>query len=118
MLTIKPHDQKNILHLVAEGKFNADDFQKITPEVDHFIKQHEKTFILMDASAMIGWENFKAVQAHLSFVKKHHKSVAKVALVAGKFWQHWLAKVGSLLLSPDVKVFDDYVDAVAWLLKD
>ena len=44
-----------------------------------------------------------------------HREFEKIAIYGNKGWQEMSAKIGSWFISGEVKYFDDYDEALAWL---
>jgi hypothetical protein len=75
----------------------ADDFAGIAPQIDELIRQQGQIRLLIDATAMQGWEDVEALKKHILFVKDHQSKIRRIALLAGHDWQHWIAVVVSIV---------------------
>ena len=83
MLNYELRPKDGILMLNPEGPLKAEDFTKLAGVVDaHLEKQGTLHGVLIHAKSFPGWEDFGALLAHLKFVKEHHRSIEKVAVVA------------------------------------
>lgn len=105
MITIE-NINGNIVKVTPSETLKADDFAQLAPKADALIRQHGKIRLLVDATKFNGWENMAAFEKHMGFVKSHHKSVERIALIAGHAWQHWLAGALRMFVHPEVQVFD------------
>ena len=105
------------LRIIAPKKLKADDFDRIAPQFDAVARQHGQVKLLIDASACDGWDNLKAFEYHMGFVRIHQAKAARIALIAGHHWQHWLASTIGTFLHPNIKVFDkgEEAKALRWL---
>jgi hypothetical protein len=73
--------------------------------------------LIIDASALEGWENIAALERHASFVKSHHHKVERIAVIVQHEWQRWLIGALRVFLHPEVRAFDksDETAALAWM---
>ena len=106
-----------VLKIIAPEKLNADDFLKLAPQVEAIMKQSGQIRLLIDASRLDGWENIKALEKHVTFVKAHQQKVERIAIIVRYDWQRWLVGAVKVLLHPEVRVFDkgDESEASRWL---
>ena len=66
------------MHGVSEA-----DFKQLTDLVDHYLKDHDSLCGLIIASQEFpGWEDLMAFISHIRFIRNHHRSIQKVALVS------------------------------------
>lgn len=107
----------NLLKITAPEKLKADDFREITPQVDALISEHGKIRLLIDASALNGWENIEAFETHIGFIKDHQAKVERIAVIVGHNWQHWLTGVVKMFVHPEIRAYEmhDESDALAWI---
>jgi hypothetical protein len=82
-----------ILHLRPRGRLIATDFEQLAALVDPYIgEQGGLRGLIIEASAFPGWQDLRAMTAHLRFVREHHRSIRRVALVTdsviGDLTQH------------------------------
>ena len=83
MLNYEIRHTEGILMLNPEGRLKAEDFTKLAGIVDAHLEKHGPLHgVLIHAKSFPGWEDFGALLAHLKFVKEHHRSIEKVAVVA------------------------------------
>ena len=99
--------ESNIVSAKISGELHATDWTNVTPIIDKQIAEHGKINLLLDATDFDGWEDLKAAKTHLNFVKYHHNKIQRVALIAGKRWQHWVAAAASVFVDADLKIFDE-----------
>lgn len=109
--------ENNLLKIEIKSKLTKDDFIKIGDEADKLIKMYGKIHLLLNAHDFHGWENFSALKTHLNFVKNHHEKVEKIAFIPGYMWQRCLIYFVSILVEPEIKVFDKnrLSEALDWL---
>ncbi len=107
----------NALKIVAPEKLQADDFQKIAPQIEDIIKQYGKIRLLIDGSGFNGWESMAAFEKHAGFVKNHQAKVERIAMIVGHEWQDWLIGAVRVFVHPEVRTFDKSheSDALKWI---
>jgi len=117
MIEITTNDSSALIEARISGHLQADDFGEVAPQVDEFISSHEKVSVLLDLIDFHGWENVTAARTHFKFIKDHHKRIERIAVVANKTWQHWIAAVVGTFISSKEKCFDEHQkeEARNWL---
>ncbi|WP_405224336.1 SpoIIAA family protein [Lentisalinibacter sediminis] len=74
--------RRRLLFVEPEAELSEDDFRKLAKAVDGFIRMHgDLNGVVIHAEDFPGWEDFGALVEHLTFIRQHHRQVAKVALV-------------------------------------
>ncbi len=107
MIEIQTNDASSLIEATVTDQLKADDFSSVAPKVDAFIEKHDKVSVLLDLSGFHGWENVAAARTHFTFIKDHHKRIERIAVVANKTWQHWIAAVIGTFISAEEKCFDE-----------
>ena len=117
MITIEPIAGR-ALKVTAVGKINADDFQRLLPQIDALIQKEGKIRLLIDASNCSGWENMAAFERHIGFVKNHHQKVDRISVITGHDWQHWVIGTVRLFVHPEVRAYDksEENNALEWIV--
>ncbi len=107
------------LKITPPAKLKVDDFAGIAPQIDELIQQQGQIRLLIDASALHGWENSEALEKHILFVKNHQSKVKRIAVLAGHDWQRWIAAVVNIFVHPEIKAFGNDQEATArrWLMQ-
>ena len=106
MIEIQTNASNGLIEATVTGQLRADDFGSVAPQVDKFIEQHDKVSVLLDLTGFHGWEDVAAARTHFRFIKDHHKRIERIAVVANKTWQHWIAAVIGTFISAKEKCFD------------
>jgi len=108
--------QEFFVTLKAVGKLTHEDYQEMTPMLDAALQRVEEPRIrlLFDGTEMEGWE-LRAAWDDFKMGLKHGSKFEKIAIYGNRNWQEIAAKVGSWFMSGEVKYFESYNDAVAWL---
>src|SRR5664279_4326049 len=107
------------LKITPPTKLKADDFVAIAPQIDELIRKQGQIRLLIDATALQGWENSEALEKHILFVKDHQSKVKRIAVIAGRDWQRWLAAAVNIFVHPEIKAFgiDQEAAARQWLVE-
>ncbi len=104
------------LSLKAQGTLTHEDYETITPMIDSALKEvkEPKVKVLIDGTELNGWEP-RAAWDDFKLGLKHGNEFEKIAIYGNKDWQKMAAKIGGWFISGEVKYFDNYDDAIAWL---
>ncbi len=107
-----------ILQVRPEGPLETVDFENLAAEVDPYIEQAGGlNGLLIEAPTFPGWENLGALLRHLTFVREHHREIARVALVTDSKLGDLAERVAGHFVSAEIKHFqgDQMEAARAWL---
>ena len=106
------------LSLKAVGKLTHEDYETITPMIDAALGEvkEPKVKVLVDGTEMEGWE-LRAAWDDFKLGLKYGSEFDKIAIYGNKNWQEIAAKIGAWFTSGEVKYFEIYDDALAWLNK-
>ena len=105
-----------LLVMKAVGKLTHEDYETITPMINSALEGVKKPKIkaLIDGTEMEGWE-LRAAWDDFKLGLQHGSDFEKIAIYGNKNWQEIASKIGAWFISGDVKYFETYNDAVAWL---
>jgi hypothetical protein len=109
---------QGILIVMPQGPLEKADFETLTPIVDAFIADRGKlNGLMIYVETFPGWSDFAALVTHLTFVKDHHRHIAKVAAVTDSGFLSILPRIADHFVHAEVRHFDygDKQDAQAWL---
>jgi hypothetical protein len=75
--------------------------------------------IYIDASQFNGWENIKAFENHIQFIKTHQPKAERIAVIVGHEWQHWLIGVIRIFVHPAVRDYEkgQEIEALQWIVE-
>ena len=109
-------DDEFFLTLKAVGKLTHEDYEVISPMIDSALEgvTEPKVKVLFDGTELEGWE-LRAAWDDFKLGLKHGSEFDRIAIYGNKNWQEIAAKIGTWFISGEVKYFDHYDDAVAWL---
>jgi hypothetical protein len=106
MLNIDIDTEKSLVTLKPTTALSEDDFARLTTQVDDYIEQsHKSPNIMIVADSFPYWDSFKAMGAHVKFVREHHKQVKKVAIVGDSLVLSVMPSMGNLFVAAEVKHF-------------
>ena len=104
----------NLVTMTAENDLTAEDYEKITPELEKLIGKYGKLNLLFDMS---GVKNIEPAAAwrDLKFDTQHLNDFERVAIVGDSSWQEAFTKLGNPFTSAEVKYFSSTAEATDWL---
>lgn len=111
----------NLITLKPSGRLSASDFVRLTELVDGYIGQSNTSpNILIIADNFPYWDSFKALSAHVKFVRDHHRLVKKIAIVGDGPVESVLPSIGDHIVKATVKHFagDQLDEARSWFTAD
>ena len=101
---------EGILVLEPRTPLTHDDFNGPATAADNYLSVHDKRRgVLTHAKTFPGWADFDGFKAHMRFVRKHRKKVARVAVVTDSHLAGVLEALGRHFVAAEVKHFP-YVD--------
>ena len=104
----------HLVTMTAVDDLTAEDYQKITPELEKFINEYGKLNLLFDMSGVKHIEPAAAWQ-DLKFDAQHLSDFKHVAIVGDASWQAALTRLGNPFTSAEVKYFSSVAEATDWL---
>jgi hypothetical protein len=116
-LSFELREDDAILILEPKGTLEARDFERLSAEVDPYIeKAGSLAGVMVVAEHFPGWDDFAALTSHVAFVREHHKSIQRVALVTADRLVSALPRFASRFVSAEIRVFPMTTrdDALAW----
>ena len=119
MLTTTLDEQNKIATLEPDGPLSAADFEAASAVIDPYIEAGgELNGLVIYTESFPGWDSFKALHSHLTFVKEHHKKVPRIAFVTDSRIGDIAESVASHFVSAEIKNFDygDMDKAEQWIL--
>ena len=119
MLRIHLDEIDAIAILEPDGELSESDFKSAATIIDPYIeKSGNLSGIIIHVKSFPGWDSLSALMTHLTFVKDHHKKVARIAFATdspiGAFAEH----VASHFVSAQIKgfSFDEMDAAKKWII--
>lgn len=108
-----------VLMIRPEGAVNEEDFAQVASVVDPVIEKRGRLEgLLIDARGFGGWDDTRALLAHLRFIHEHQPKVARIAVVGDQWWLR-AAPLAEPFYGTPIRVFTSSEEdaARAWLLE-
>lgn len=106
--------RNNRVSVNVYGEFTLADFKEFEEMVNYKAKFEGPVDLLMDLREMadftldVAWED-------IVFARAHPNDFNRIAVVTQSQWVAWSAWLSQIFVSADMKVFEDDVEASAWL---
>ena len=118
MLTLDLNKETGVAIVEPNGKLSEQDFKSVASIIDPYIEEASGLRgLIISTENFPGWESFAAFLSHLSFVKEHHKKIARIAIVTDSPIGSLAQSVGDHFVSATVKtfVYKDKNEAKEWI---
>ena len=112
MITIQQN--ANLLNVAVLGEFTLADFKQFEELALHQLQSPGEINLLFDLRDMIGYTLDVAWEEIKFFRHEHNHDFTKIAVVTDNQWQTWQAWLSRLFVDADIRVFEDYEQALAW----
>ena len=119
MLHYRYDKDHSIISLIPDGPLTQEDFERIAEKVDPIIEeQGGLNGVLIEAEKAPGWADFQSMVSHLTFLKDHHKTIRKVAVVTDSQLMSQAPSIAKHFVEAEVKSFDlgSKKEAKSWIL--
>jgi len=96
------------------GEFTLADYKEFEDMVNYKVKFEGAVDLLFDLREMadftldVAWED-------IAFARAHANDFNRIAVVTKSQWVAWSAWLSQMFVSAEMRVFDEAVDAEAWL---
>ena len=116
MITALDRTKGSVLGFTLSGKLHDEDYRHFVPTVDAAIAAHGKIRLLAHFVDFHGWD-MHALWDDIKFATVHCTKVERIALVGGRLWEEWMAKVCKPFTMAKIQYFDaaQIDEAWAWL---
>lgn len=112
MIAIKVKD--NIISLSVLGEFTLADYREFEEAVLYGIKFQGVVNLLIDLRDMLSF-SLDVAWEDIRFAREHANDFDRVAVLTNSEWIAWSTWVYRLFVNADIKLFDDDVEAEAWV---
>lgn len=119
MLTATLDEQNRIAILEPDGPLSAADFESAAAAIDPYLESGgELNGLVIYTETFPGWDSFKALQSHLSFVKEHHKKIPRIAFVTDSALGNIAESIASHFVSAEIRNFNytEFDKAQQWIV--
>jgi hypothetical protein len=111
------HDAaKKVLTVTVSGKLEADDYTRLGPQVEDFIRKDEKLDILLVLHDFHGW-TAGALWEDIKFDAKHFRDIGKLAIAGETKWEKGMATFCKPFTTAKIQYFpsEEIAAARKWL---
>lgn len=112
MITIQETD--NLISVAVFGEFTLADYKEFEGQVLRKSRRDGKLNVLFDWRDMVDY-TVDVVWEDIKFIREHGSEFNRVAIITENQWRAWSAWVSNLFIDADIRVFNDYGDAKAWV---
>lgn len=119
MMNIEIDEKNGIAIFCPDEKLSEADFKSAANVIDPYIEQNEKlNGLIISTEHFPGWESFKSLLSHLSFVKNHHQKIKYIALVTNSPLGSMAEHIASHFVSAQIMAFkySELNLAKSWIL--
>jgi len=119
MLSVKMDEEKGIAVLEPQGKLSKEDFRKASEAIDPYIEKSKRlNGLIVHVKTFPGWDSFGALSAHLTFIRDHHKKIARLAVCTDSAVGNLAKMIAPHFVSAEIRVFpyDEFDSAKAWIV--
>jgi hypothetical protein len=113
MITIQ--QTNNLLNIAVLGEFTIADFKQFEENALYKLKTPGEIDLLFDLRGMIDYTADVAWEEIKFFSREHQHDFSKIAVVTDDQWLTWQAWLSRLFVDADIRVFNDYDEAQAWV---
>ncbi len=105
-----------ILTVRPKGRLQKEFFRAVRKRIDPVIEaKGDLNGVIIAAASFPWWESPAALIAHLRFVRDHHRSVRKVALVSDDEFARLLSRLAARFVVAEIRRFDGEDAALQWI---
>ena len=115
MIRLERDFSRDLVEIRLQDLLQTKDLQRLNIDAKILMAGDTPLHMLVDARYFDGWENRAAAIEHFRFINNHHHKIQRLALIAGKQSQYWLAVLAGVFVNPQIKVFAAPKKARTWL---
>jgi hypothetical protein len=118
MLHVTLDKEKLLAVLEPDGALSKEDFDNAVSIIDPFIEESGKlNGIVIYTESFPGWEDFAALSRHITFIKNHHKKIARLAFVTDTAVIDYTKAIAAPFVEAEIKVFPfaQFDEAKVWV---
>lgn len=113
MITVE--QKENLVNVAVMGEFTLADFKQFEEDALYKLKSPGELDLLFDLRGMISYTPDVAWEDIKFFSRQHNYDFGKIAIVTHNQWITWQTWLSRLFLNADIRAFDDYDEAYAWV---
>ena len=115
MITIEQN--ANLLNVAILGEFTLADFKQFENQALYVLQSPGEINLLFDLRDMINYTVDVAWEEIRFFSREHQHDFNKIAVVTDDQWITWQAWLSRLFVDADIRAFNDYEEARAWVVE-
>lgn len=111
-------EDEGILILEPTGELEAEDFERVSAELDPYLNASGGLAGLMVVARHFpGWDDLAAFTSHVRFVREHHRRIRRIAVVSDDRILSALPRLAAVFLAAEPRAFpmDQREEALEWL---
>jgi len=113
MITIE--QTQDLLNIAVLGEFTIADFKQFEENALYKLKSSGEVDLIFDLRGMLRYTADVAWEEIKFFSREHNHDFNKIAVVTSNQWLTWQAWLTRLFVDADIRVFQDYDEAKAWV---
>ncbi len=113
MITVE--QKENLVNVAVMGEFTLADFKQFEQDALYKLKSPGELDLLFDLRGMISYTPDVAWEDIKFFSRQHNYDFDKIAIVTSNQWITWQAWLSRVFLNADIRAFDNYDEAKAWV---
>lgn len=115
MITVE--QKQNLVNIAIMGEFTLADFKQFEQDSLYKLTSPGQLNLVFDLRGMVSYTADVAWEEIKFFGRKHNHDFNKIAVLTDDQWRTWQAWIARLFVDADIRVFDDYETAKAWVLE-
>ncbi|MCL9775323.1 SpoIIAA family protein [Vibrio methylphosphonaticus] len=119
MMHVEIDETNGIAILSPDDKLSTTDFKAASATIDPYIERNGKlNGLIISVETFPGWESFRDLKSHFSFVKNHHQEVKNIAFVTNSVLGSIGEGIAKHFISAQIKTFkyNELDLAKSWIL--
>lgn len=112
MISVNVHN--NVISMTVLGQFTLDDYKEFEEAVLYGIKFQGVVNLLIDLRDMLSF-SLDVAWEEIKFSREHANDFDRVAVLTSNEWIAWSTWINRLFVNADIQLFDEVVEAEAWV---
>lgn len=108
---------EHLVNVAVLGEFTLSDYREFEDQVNHKIRFEGRVNLLFDLRDMLNY-TLDVAWEEIKFSRRHSRDFGRIAVVTSDQWMAWSAWLTNLFVDAEVRVFDEYDEARAWVAEE
>ncbi|SEL63002.1 STAS/SEC14 domain-containing protein [Nitrosovibrio tenuis] len=104
----------DLINVAVFGEFTLADYKEFEEQVLYKSHVNGPVNVLFDWRDMLSY-TVDVAWEDIQFIRKHGSEFNRIAIITDDQWQIWGVWVSNLFVDADIRVFNNYDDAKAWV---